>query len=322
MPWVVQSVWGWRCRCSSKQRIVEDVDVDQVAVELYGLAPDDFTAARNEAARAATNGGDTRTAEAIKALRKPTLASWLANQLVRANPDGVHQLTELGEQLRQAHLSADGPALRRLTPQRHELVRSLVTTARDKARAEGRTITAAVAERLTETLDAALVDPGAAQLLRTGQLISALRHVGFGVVDESGDPAKLAPVKPRVVRRARPAPARKSTAAPRPPRQDPLQQRRAELAARADQTATDYDEAEAERAEAESLLDANQHHVSDLEATIERLTEELEQARDRLKAVRREAPRLQRNLERATRTAAAAQRRRDGAAEQLARFSS
>ena len=29
--------------------------------------------------------------------------------------------------------------LRRLTPQRHELVRSLVTTARDKARAEGRT---------------------------------------------------------------------------------------------------------------------------------------------------------------------------------------
>jgi hypothetical protein len=55
--------------------------------------------------------------------------------------------------------------------------------------AGGRTVTAAVAERLAETLDAALVDPGAAQLLRGGRLTSALRHVGFGVVDETGQPA-------------------------------------------------------------------------------------------------------------------------------------
>ncbi|ONI79069.1 hypothetical protein BWI15_00395 [Kribbella sp. ALI-6-A] len=276
------------------------MDVDQVAVELYGLAPEDFTAARNLAAKAAKDDGDTRTAEAIKGLRKPTLAAWLANQLVRADPDGIHQLTELGEQLRQAHLSADGPALRRLTPQRHELVGALVATARDKARAEGRTVTAAVAERLTETLDAALVDPGAAQLLRTGQLTSALCHVGFGVVDESGEPARLVPVKPRVVRSKRPAPARKAATSPRP-RRDPLQQRRAELAARAEQAAADYAEAEAKRVEAESLLDANQHHVTDLETTIERLTDQLEQTCDRLKAVRRETARLQRSLDRATR---------------------
>jgi hypothetical protein len=47
-----------------------------------------------------------------------------------------------------------------------------------------------VADRVTETLDAALVDPGTAQLLRTGRLTSALRHVGFGVVDESGESAQ------------------------------------------------------------------------------------------------------------------------------------
>jgi DNA repair exonuclease SbcCD ATPase subunit len=301
---------------------VEGVNVDDVAVELYGLAPEEFTAARNRTAKEAKDAGDSRTAEAIKALRKPTLAAWLANQLVRADPDGVHRLTELGQQLRQAHLSANGTALRELTPARHDLVRSLVAIAREHARGESRAVTAAVADRLTETLDAALVDPGAAQLLRTGQLTSALRHVGFGVVDESGEPAQLAPVKPRVVRRARPAPARKSAAVPRPPRLDPLQQRRAELVARAEQTATDYAEAEAERVEAESILDANQHHVSDLEATIDRLTEDLERAREQLKTVRREAPRLQRELERATRTAAAAQRGRDGAAEQLDRFGS
>ena len=77
------------------------MDVDAAAVELYGLAPEQFTAARNAAAKAAKDGGDVRAGEAIKTLRKPTLAAWPANQLVRADPDGVNDLTELGEQLRQ-----------------------------------------------------------------------------------------------------------------------------------------------------------------------------------------------------------------------------
>ncbi|MFG1626762.1 hypothetical protein [Kribbella sp. NPDC049227] len=173
------------------------MDVDAVAVELYGLTPEQFTAARNAAAK---DGGDASTGEAIKTLRKPTLAAWLANQLVRADPDGVNDLTELGEQLRQAHASGDGTQLRRLTPRRHSLVQRVVQTARDLAREQGRPVSEQITQRLTEALDAALVDPGAAQLLRSGQLTSALRHVGFGVVDETGEPAQLAPVTPRVVR--------------------------------------------------------------------------------------------------------------------------
>ena len=130
----------------------EEVDIDAVAVELYGLTPDEFTAARNQLAK--TIGGPT--AAAIKALRRPTLAAWLANLLVQ--------------------------------------------TARAEAKTLGRSVTPTVADRLTETLDAALIDPGAEQLLRSGQLTSALRHVGFGVVDETGSPAQLAPIKPRTVR--------------------------------------------------------------------------------------------------------------------------
>jgi hypothetical protein len=142
-------------------------------------------------AKTARDGGDEATAAAIAALRKPTIAAWLANQLVRADPDGIHALAELGEQLRQTYLTADSTSRRELTRQRHDLVRRLVHAASQRA-AGGRRVTAQTAERLTETLDAALVDPGAAQLLRTGQLTSALRHVGFGVVDENGDPAQLA----------------------------------------------------------------------------------------------------------------------------------
>ena len=169
-----------------------------MALQLYGLEPELFTAARNQFAKSASDAGDEATAAAIMAMRKPTVTAWLANQLVRTDPDGIHALTELGVELRQTYLSADAARRRELTRRRHELVSGLVRTARERGTG-GRRVTPQTAERLVETLDAALVDPGAAQLLRTGQLTSGLRHVGFGVVDESGDPAQLAAVRPRVV---------------------------------------------------------------------------------------------------------------------------
>jgi hypothetical protein len=140
------------------------VNLDAVAVELYGLTPGEFTAARNQLAK--TVGG--QIGAAINALRKPTLAAWLANLLVRSDPNGVNALTELGDELRAAHLSADGARLRAPTPKRHALVKMLVASATAEARNLGRTVTPAVVDRLTETLDAALIDPGTAQLLRAG----------------------------------------------------------------------------------------------------------------------------------------------------------
>jgi DNA repair exonuclease SbcCD ATPase subunit len=292
------------------------VDLDTVASELYGLTPDEFTAARNQLAKTV----DGQLGAAIKALRKPTLAAWLANLLVRSDPDGVNALTELGDKLRAAHLSADGATLRALTPQRHTLVKQLVASATAEARKLGRTATPAVVDRLTETLDAALIDPGAAQLLRNGQLISALRHVGFGVVDETGEPAKLAPMRPRTVR-SKPA---AKTAKPVKPHQSgaerALQMRRAQLQARAAEVEQEYAATERERAEAESVLDAHQHHAADLQATIDRLTEELDHARHQLKTTQRDTARLERTLNRAMRTAALAQRRRDAQLQRLANF--
>ncbi len=131
-------------------------------------------------------------------------------------------------------------------------VKQLVVSASREAKQLGKAVTPAVADRLTETLDAALIDPGAAQLLRTGQLTSALRHVGFGVVDESGEPAKFAPMKPRAVRSTS---AKKATRAPAPDRsgaERAVRRRREELEARAAEVEAEYREAEQERAEAES----------------------------------------------------------------------
>jgi hypothetical protein len=62
------------------------VDVDRAVLELYGLAPEEFTAARNAVVKAAKDAGERAGSESLKALRNPTLAAWLANQLVRTDP--------------------------------------------------------------------------------------------------------------------------------------------------------------------------------------------------------------------------------------------
>lgn len=79
----------------------EEVDLDAVAVELYGLTPDEFTAARNQLAK----NVDGAAAAAIRALRKPTLAAWLANLLVRtdpARPDETSRRAQHAQEDRQA----------------------------------------------------------------------------------------------------------------------------------------------------------------------------------------------------------------------------
>lgn len=305
------------------------MDLSEV-LELYGVPPEQFTAARNELSNALRNAGDTDGSASVQTLRKPALAAWLANRLVRIAPDQVAELTEFGDELREAHQSANRDRLKRLTPRRHAIVQRLVDTAKTDAARTGRVITNAVAERLAETLDAALVDPGAAQLLRSGRLTSALRHVGFGVVDENGDPAAVPSIPTTAAARdsaakipaRKPAPAKKAAAraARKTTQQELYRPQRAELSDRLRQVEADYQEAEQARVAAESELDANEHHVVDMQTAIQRLTDELEQARRELRTAQSRTRRLDRALTRAARDAAAAKRRRDAQQQRLEGF--
>ncbi|TCN28601.1 hypothetical protein EV644_14515 [Kribbella orskensis] len=186
-----------------------------------------------------------------------------------------------------------------------------------------------MADRLTETLDAALVDPGAAQMLSAGQLTSALRHVGFGAVDESGEPAQLAALKPRVVRSTHPntrasrshpskkkaPPAVKSAAVDRT-----LQRRRAELRFAPNRPSTTRLRQIGSPRRLCSMRISIRSRT--LIATIDRLAEELDHARKELRTAQRQTARLQRALDRAARIGAVAQRRRDANQRRLAPFDS
>src|SRR5687768_18555369 len=120
-------------------------DLRTVAHRLYGLRPDEFTAERTAAEKAARSDGDRELAAAIKALRRPALPAWAVNLLVRRRGDLVDQVVQLGEQLRQAQSLLQGDALRDLSRQRRQLGTAGASQARDLAAEDGRPPAAAAA---------------------------------------------------------------------------------------------------------------------------------------------------------------------------------
>lgn len=154
------------------------------AEALYGLALGEFTVARDERAKA-LKAEDAELAKAVKALRKPSLAAWVLNLLVRREPDQVAQLVSVGAALRDAAASLDAAQLRALTAQRRQLTAAVTTVARRHALAEGQKVTESVAEEVEGTLTAAMVAGPAAEALQSGLLVRAFSTTGVDDLDVS-----------------------------------------------------------------------------------------------------------------------------------------
>ncbi|MBO3100905.1 hypothetical protein [Cellulomonas fengjieae] len=183
-------------------------ELDDVADDLYSGPPAEFVARRDAAVRAARADKDRELATAIGELRKPTVSAWLVNLLVRSDAALPAQIVALGEGLRDAERSLDGPALRDLSKQRRQLVRSLVARARGLAKPSGQKIGDAVVQELDATLTAALADPAVARDVLSGRLTAAREYAGFGAADSAeGDAAAPAPA-PKPPKPAKSAPAR------------------------------------------------------------------------------------------------------------------
>ncbi len=154
----------------------------EIADELYALPLGDFTPARD--ARAKELKG-TDLAAPVKALKKPSLAAWVVNLLVRRDADQVDQVLTLGAALRDAAAGMDGDELRTLTKQRRQLTAAVTTGARAQAASAGVKVTQAVADQVEATLTAAMVDPRCAEAVRSGLLVTALASTGVDEVDLS-----------------------------------------------------------------------------------------------------------------------------------------
>ncbi|GHE74971.1 hypothetical protein CP980_01830 [Streptomyces vinaceus] len=256
-----------------------DVDVDVVADELYGLAPERFTEARDERAARARKAGQSGAAKAIAALRRPTRAAYASNLLVRRRPEEVAAFLELGEALRRAQRSLDGSRLQALSHQRHAVVAALARTARQLAEEEGRAVSEGVAHEVEQTLRAALADPGAAEQWSGGRLSAGLSPpVGF-----TGLPEK-APVRPQSDRPAKQKQERKQKQKPKQqPEPEPEPEQRPKPKPKpsreAEQRRARAERARAEAAAREAELRAAEQELAEADARVGGLERRLREAR-------------------------------------------
>jgi len=161
---------------------VTSADFLALADRLYGLTLGEFTPARDAEAKT-LKASDKELSARVKALKKPSLAAWVVNLLVRREAEQVDQVLAVGAALRSAQASLDGAQLRELTRQRRQLTSAVTTTARGHAVDAGQKVTQAVADEVEATLTAAMVDPAAAEAVRSGLLVRALSTTGLGDLD-------------------------------------------------------------------------------------------------------------------------------------------
>jgi hypothetical protein len=150
---------------------------------LFQLPAGDFTAARNALAKELREKGKVEEADRVAALRKPSAALWLVNQISQKAPAALAALIAATDKMREIQRHGrSGDDLREAMRQQREALHELLASA---------PMSQAVQRRVQSTLQAAATsEPDA---LREGRLEHELEPAGFEAVLAGG---VAAPPKP------------------------------------------------------------------------------------------------------------------------------
>ena len=287
-----------------------------VADELYALGVAEFTPARDAKVKELKG---TDLAPRVKALKKPSLAAWVVNLLVRYDTEQVEQVLTVGAALREAQASMSGEELRALTRQRRQLTAAVTTRARGLAREHGQKVTESVADQVEASLTAAMVDERCAAAVRSGLLVSALRATGVDEVDLGAAVALPEALGFSATAREEVAPAKPDLhVVP-----DPDKDEKARVAAQ-----EALDSAEEALAEAVEGLETAQTELTELEARSMQIQSEIDELKRRIAELDESADEVDDAIgeaedarDEAQEAVAEATRERDAAAAKVARLS-
>ena len=150
---------------------------------LYALPLEEFTAERDQLAKRLREE-DRDSADAIKALKKPSTAAWAVNQVQRDRPDEVRELIDVTEELHRVYekLSSAGARerLEEAAEMQRKLVRSLVRCAAQLLEAGGHPASDATLGKVADTLRAAGLDSDVREQVAQGRVVKEQRAAGLG----------------------------------------------------------------------------------------------------------------------------------------------
>ena len=166
---------------------------------LYALPLEEFTAERDALAKRLRKEGERDAAEAVKALKKPSVAAWAVNQVRRDRPDDVRRLIEVTEELHRVYagLSAAGARerLAEAADMQRDLIRSLVRCAEQLLEAGGHRANEQTLGKVADTLRAAALDEDLREQVSAGRVVKEQRAAGLGPLESLPPPPKKAAKK-------------------------------------------------------------------------------------------------------------------------------
>jgi hypothetical protein len=266
------------------------------ASDLYGVPLDEFIPERAALAKALRADGQREEADRVSKLRKPSVAAWAVNQLVRTQKREVTALFKAGDALQKAQADllegrGDAAGLRESVTRQRDAVSELVHKARGLLSAGGQELSGATLDRVSATLDAAALDDEARAQVQPGCLERELQHVGLGSLGGG----LSAPAEPRGRSRPTERAAKRASGDTRAAQQRQSREhgeslkaaRRTEASARraAERAARELDRARARHDEAAQELEDAEAALTAATKTAEQATDEHRRAEEELQKV-------------------------------------
>lgn len=170
--------------------------IEAEVYRLYGLPLDEFTSARNEAAKVLRKDGDREGADRVAKLKKPDRVAWAINAGGRAAPTKRDRVLKAGADLRAAQDAtisgrAKGQDLRKAIKAERDAVTAMVKAIREMADDVG--AAAGSDDEIAATLHAAGSDEELAETISSGRLLGKRTGGGFGRAGGAAASVEAAP---------------------------------------------------------------------------------------------------------------------------------
>jgi len=174
------------------------MDVETEIDRLYQLPAADFVAARNALAAGLKSAGDKDAVARVRALARPNVAAWAANQTYWTARSEFDVLIDATRRLRSAHAEGAGTALREAMQQRRQSLAAVLSRAQSLLVAAGLDSGQDTLRRVSNTLEALAVQ-SSGESVHPGRLTRDLEPPGFDAIAATlASDAPAVPSRPSV----------------------------------------------------------------------------------------------------------------------------